>query len=146
MNRPFGIAVLGLLLGGCATAGGSRSKNEQTVRAFYDAALEHKDFQTARTYLGPVYTQHNPKAEDGPAGFEKFLNYLRAHHPASHVEVKRVFVDGDYVIMHCHEKLEPGDRGNAIVDIFRLENGRIVEHWDVIQPIPEAAANPNGMF
>jgi len=66
--------------------------------------------------------------------------------PNSRSEIKRVFADGDYVILHVHAVREPGTRGNAIVDIFRLEDGKIVEHWDVVQPIPEKAANPNGMF
>jgi predicted SnoaL-like aldol condensation-catalyzing enzyme len=57
-----------------------------------------------------------------------------------------VFADGDYVILHAHAVREPRTRGNAIVDIFRIEDGKIVEHWDVVQPIPEKAANANGMF
>jgi predicted SnoaL-like aldol condensation-catalyzing enzyme len=66
--------------------------------------------------------------------------------PASRSEITRVFADGDYVILHLHAVREPGTRGNAIVDIFKLENSKIVEHWDVVQPIPEKAANANGMF
>jgi predicted SnoaL-like aldol condensation-catalyzing enzyme len=68
--------------------------------------------------------------------------------PPAHAadEIKRVFADGDYVILHVHAVREPGTRGVAVVDIFKLENGKIVEHWDVVQPIPEKAANTNGMF
>ena len=66
--------------------------------------------------------------------------------PASRSEIKRVIADGDYVILHVNAVREPGPRGNAIVDIFKLENGKIVEHWDVAQDIPEKAANANGMF
>ncbi len=75
-----------------------------------------------------------------------FLQFLKEKFPASRSEIKRVFADGDYVILHVHAVREPGTRGNAIVDIFKLENGKIVEHWDVVQPIPEKAANANGMF
>ncbi len=58
-----------------------------------------------------------------------------------------MFADGDYVIVHVHAVREPGTRGNAIIDIYRLDGkGQIVEHWDVVQPIPEKAANENGMF
>jgi predicted SnoaL-like aldol condensation-catalyzing enzyme len=57
-----------------------------------------------------------------------------------------VFADGDYVLLHVHRLRTPGTRGDAIVDIFRLENGKIVEHWDIIQPLPEASANANTMF
>ena len=96
--------------------------------------------------MGPRYTQHNPNAADGPEGFKRFIEFLREKFPNAHSEIKKVFADGDYVILHVHAGREPGTRGNAIVDIFKLENGKIVEHWDVIQPIPEQAANNNGMF
>jgi predicted SnoaL-like aldol condensation-catalyzing enzyme len=71
---------------------------------------------------------------------------LRETFPELRAEVKRIFAEGDFVIAHTHGVREPGQRGTAIVDIFRLENGRIVEHWDVMQPIPETALNDNGMF
>jgi predicted SnoaL-like aldol condensation-catalyzing enzyme len=90
--------------------------------------------------------QHNPTAPDGIEGFKKFIGFLREKFPDSHSEIKKVFADGDYVILHVHAVREKGTRGNAIVDIFKLENGKIVEHWDVNQPIPEKAANENGMF
>jgi predicted SnoaL-like aldol condensation-catalyzing enzyme len=93
-----------------------------------------------------TYTQHNPNAPDGPEGFKIFLQFLKEKFPASRSEIKRMFADGDYVILHVHAVREPETRGNAIVDIFTLENGKIVEHWDVVQPIPEKAANANGMF
>ena len=87
-----------------------------------------------------------PGAADGPDGFRKFIGFLREKFPNSHSEIKRSFVDGDYVILHVHAVREPGTRGNAIIDIFKLEDGKIVEHWDVVQPIPENPANNNTMF
>ena len=129
-------------------AGGTplEEANEKTVLAFYDAGLNQKDFAAASQYFGAHYIQHNPLAKDGPEGFKAFLEFLRAKYPQSHSEIKQVFADGDYVILHVHAVREPGTRGNAIVDIFRLENGKIVEHWDVVQPIPDQSANSNGMF
>ena len=121
-------------------------QNKKTVAAFYDAALNRKDFEAAAQYIGPRYTQHNPNAKDGPEGLKGFLAFLREKFPGSRSEIKRIFADGDYVIVHVHAVREPGTRGNAIVDIFKLENGKVVEHWDVVQPIPESAANDNGMF
>ena len=104
-------------------------RDKKTVVDFYEKALNQKDFDA-----------------EGPEGLRAFLGFLKEKFPNSRSEIKRVFADGDYVILHVHAVREPGTRGNAIVDIFRLEDGKIVEHWDVVQPIPEKAANPNGMF
>jgi predicted SnoaL-like aldol condensation-catalyzing enzyme len=121
-------------------------ENKQIVAAFYEAGLNQKDFDAASKYLGPRYTQHNPAVVDGPEGLKAFITFLKDKFPNNRSEIKRIFADGDYVILHVHAVREPGTRGNAIVDIFKLENGKIVEHWDVIQPVPEKAANDNGMF
>ena len=120
--------------------------NKKTVRAFEDAALNQKDFGAASKYLGPRYTQHNPTAPDGPDGLKAYIAFLKEKFPNNHSEIKHIFADGDYVIVHDHAVREPGTRGNAIVNIYKLENGKVVEHWDVIQPVPEKAANDNGMF
>ena len=120
--------------------------NKKNVVEFYDKAINQKDFEAAAKYLGPRYTQHNPAAADGPEGLKAFLGFLREKFPNARSEIRRVFADGDYVILHVHAVREPGTRGAAIVDIFKLENGKIVEHWDVRQEVPEKAANSNGMF
>ncbi len=120
--------------------------NKKAVLAFYEAGLNAKDFDAASKYVGPKYIQHNPGAPDGIEGFKGFLAFLREKFPNSHSEIRRVFADGDFVILHVHAVREPGTRGRAIVDIFRLENGKIVEHWDVAQDIPEKPANGNTMF
>jgi predicted SnoaL-like aldol condensation-catalyzing enzyme len=120
--------------------------NKKNVVEFYNKAINDKDFDAASKYLGARYTQHNPVAADGPEGLKGFLGFLRDKFPNSRSEIKRVFADGDYVILHVHALREPGTRGRAIIDIFKLENGKIVEHWDVAQDVPEKAANSNGMF
>ena len=120
--------------------------NKKTVLEFYEAGLNKKDFEAASKYFGPKYIQHNPGAPDGIEGFKTFVNFLRTKFPNSHSEIKKVFADGDYVILHVHAVREPGTLGRAIVDIFRLENGKIVEHWDVAQDIPEKMPHNNGMF
>lgn len=143
------IALVGLALG-CARSdqgsGGHAEENRRVVTAFYEAGLNRKDYAAASRHFGVRYIQHNPTSDDGKEGFAKFVGYLRTNHPQSHSTIRQSFVDGDFVILHVLEKLHPNDRGNAIVDIFRLENGKIVEHWDVKQAIPDRAANRNGMF
>jgi len=130
-----------------AQAGGPQEEaNKKVVLDFYEKAINQKNFEAAAVHFGPRYTQHNPNAADGPEGLKAFLGFLREKFPASRSEVKRAFTDGDYVILHVHAVREPGTRGSAIVDIFKLEGGKIVEHWDVVQPIPEKALNANGMF
>ena len=128
------------------TATAQQEANRQAVLAFYHKALNDKDADAALAYLGDRYVQHNPNAEDGKECLRKFIGFLREKFPNSRSEIKRSFVDGDYVILHVHAVREPGTRGNAIIDVFKLENGKIVEHWDVVQPIPENPANSNGIF
>lgn len=120
--------------------------NKKVVLQFYQKALNDKDFAAAEPFLGPWYIQHNPFAQDGIEGFKNYIDYLKNTFPKAHSEVKRIMADEDYVILHVHSILEPGTKGQAIVDIFRLEHHKIVEHWDVIQDIPAQSANNNGMF
>jgi predicted SnoaL-like aldol condensation-catalyzing enzyme len=120
--------------------------NKKAVLEFYEKGLNQKDFDAASKYFGPKYVQHNPGAPDGIEGFKAFIALRKEKFPNAHSDIKRIFADGDYVILHVHNVPNPGDRGSAIVDIFRLENGKIVEHWDVVQPIPEKTANTNTMF
>jgi predicted SnoaL-like aldol condensation-catalyzing enzyme len=122
--------------------------NKANTVAFYQKALFDGDVENAfRIYAGASYRQHNPIIEDGMEGVRMFVTWIMANHPDAHGEIKRVFADGDYVILHSHwHGLSANPRGEAVVDIFRLEDGKMVEHWDVIQPIPETAANNNTMF
>ncbi len=121
-------------------------RNIRTVEAFYQAAINHKDFARASRYLGPTYIQHDPNAPDGPAGLKAFLAHLRAVLPRYHSRIVRAFATGHYVILQVHNWPTPGGNGVAIVDIFRLAHGRIVEHWDVHQKVPAHTANGHSMF
>jgi predicted SnoaL-like aldol condensation-catalyzing enzyme len=136
--------VLALVLAGPALA--DPEANKKIVIDFYDKALNQKDFEAAAKYIGPRYIQHNPLAADGPDGLKRLVTLLKEKFPNSRSEIKRAIAEGDLVVLHVHSVREPGQRGRAIVDIFRLENGKIVEHWDVIQDVPEKAANDNTMF
>jgi predicted SnoaL-like aldol condensation-catalyzing enzyme len=120
--------------------------NKKIVVDFYEKGLNQKDYDAAATYFGPRYVQHNPGAANGPEGFKRLVGFLKEKFPNSHSEIKRVIAEGDLVVLHVHSKRSPEERGRAIVDIFKVENGKIVEHWDVIQDIPEKSANDNTMF
>ncbi len=124
-------------------------RNKKNVVEFYNAVLNEKDFDKASKYVGATYIQHNPIGADGLEGIKGFIGFLKAKFPNNKSEIKRVFADGNYVIVHVHAVREPGTRGNAIFDLFRLDdNGKVLEHWDAVQPIPEPekAMNKNGMF
>src|SRR6266850_4661337 len=149
MTRITLLLAAGLLVWAApipAAADATLEANKKAVVEFYDAAINRKDFEAAAKFFGPRYVQHNPTAPDGIEGFKAFLGFLREKFPQSRSEIKRVWAEGDYVILHVHAVRTPGARGSAIVDVFKLENGKIVEHWDVIQEIPEKAANSNGVF
>ena len=120
--------------------------NKKVVVELYEKGINQKDFEAAAKHFGERYIQHNPRAADGAAGFKAFIGFLKEKFPNYHSEIKRVLADGDYVILHVHNVPEPGARGAAIIDIFRLENGKVVEHWDVRQDVPEKSANDNTMF
>ena len=120
--------------------------NKDVVLAFYEAAINRQDADAALAYVGPTYTQHNPRAPDGVAGLKGFLGYLKANAAGQKATVKRVVVQGDLVVLHVHSVPAAGGAGMAIVDIFRVDAGKIVEHWDVMQPVPDTAAHANGMF
>jgi predicted SnoaL-like aldol condensation-catalyzing enzyme len=151
VNRVIATVGLALALAGSgslamAQESVAEAQNKQIVLKFYEKALNAKNAEAAVSYFGSHYTQHNPGTADGIEGFRKFIEYLRQNYPQAHSEPKHVFADGNYVIIHSHAIREPGTRGAAVVDIFRLEDRKIVEHWDIIQPVPETAANSNGMF
>jgi predicted SnoaL-like aldol condensation-catalyzing enzyme len=97
-------------------------------------------------YFRPDYRQHNPMAGDGSAGLMAFLDEGCKRFPHARHNLQRVFADGDYVIAHTHVVLEPGTPGLAAIDIMRIEDGLIAEHWDAIQPVPETSQNGNTMF
>lgn len=149
-TRLSGVTAALLLLTTSAVLGETAQErldaNTKLVLEFYELAIKQKDFAAAEKYMGPYYIQHNPSAVDGKEGLKTFIQYLREKLPGYRSEIKRHFADGNYVILHVHNKPTPQSQGQAVVDIFRLENGKIVEHWDVVQPIPENPANENTMF
>ena len=121
--------------------------NKSIVREWNDLALnQRKPEEAVAKYLGPNYRQHNPGAADGAEPFIGFVKWFAQTYPDFRMESKRIIAEGDCVVLHSHLIRKPGERGTAVVDIFRLENGKIVEHWDVLQEVPETSANNNTMF
>jgi predicted SnoaL-like aldol condensation-catalyzing enzyme len=121
--------------------------NKSIVREWQELALnQRKPEEAVAKYLGPHYRQHNPGAADGAEPFIAFVKRFAQTFPDFRMESKRIIAEGNYVVLHSQLIRKPGDRGMAVVDIFRLENGKIVEHWDVVQEVPETSANNNTMF
>lgn len=145
--RKLAAFILVLLLVSPSIGGTIEDANKKIVRDFYELAFnQHKPTEAAKRYIGNRYIQHNPQVPDGaPAFYEYFESFFVAH-PRSCVEIKRVIAEGNLVVLHLRSRIDDQDRGRAIVDIFRVENGKIVEHWDVIQNVPEKSANGNTMF
>jgi predicted SnoaL-like aldol condensation-catalyzing enzyme len=124
----------------------NEKRNLQMTRDFYDKVLNGMHVDALDRYIAVDYIQHAPASADGLAGLRAFLEEKRAEAPANVTfTVKRMFADGDHVIVHHHVHWE-GFRGLAVVDIFRIAGDKFVEHWDVIQPIPEQSKNSNTMF
>ena len=122
-------------------------ENKRIIREWHELAInQRKPEEAVAKYLGPNYRQHNPGAGDGPEPFIATVKRFAQAFPELRMEPKRIIAEGDLVVLHSHLILRPGDRGSAVVDIFRLEKGKIVEHWDVVQEVPETPANKNTMF
>lgn len=122
-------------------------QNKQHAIAFYNLMFnQNSPKEAVEQYVGDVYIQHNPHVRDGKEGFIEYFERMAKEYPGKHVHVKRAIAEENYVVLHCHQTW-PGDQEYAGMDIFRFdENGKIVEHWDVLQVLPTESKHENGVF
>ncbi len=120
--------------------------NLALVTQMYHEVLIAMDSSAVDRFIAPHYVQHSSLAEPGVAALKAFLDMVRERSPDARQTIHRTLVDGDMVAVHVHVERFPGDPGLAVVDMFRCQNGMIVEHWDVLQDVPARPVNPHSMF
>ncbi|TXF90233.1 hypothetical protein FUA23_06860 [Neolewinella aurantiaca] len=120
--------------------------NKQTAEAFYRMAYEGNPAGAVEKYVGSTYIQHNPAVADGPAGFIDYFERMHREYPEKSLRFLRCIAEGDLVALHTHQTW-PGNDQYVTMDFFRFdEDGKIVEHWDAIQQVPNEMAHENGMI
>jgi predicted SnoaL-like aldol condensation-catalyzing enzyme len=143
---PFIALVLAIIATPSEAAKCKLKPKDVATRFMTQFYVDKQVRQAFETWVDPGYIQHNPMAASGRDAAIAFLEPFFAGNPAITYSIKRIIADGNLVAVHAHGRFSPEDRGVAVVDILRIEGCKVMEHWDVVQPVPEKAANTNGMF
>jgi len=119
--------------------------NKKIVLDFYNTVVNDKNYDAAIKYLGSNFKEHSFNSIDGLAGLEQGIKFL-IKHPNSDIIIKRILAEHDLVMLHVHTILEPDTLGYAMMELFRVEDGKVVEHWDISESIPDHLYHKNGVF
>ena len=121
-------------------------QNKELAKKLLELAFTKKDVNAAAELITDEYIQHNPGVPTGKSGFVNAIPFFYQMFPDLKWDLKHIWADGDYVIVHSHYQFAKEGNGSAVVDIFRIKDSKIDEHWDVLQEIPATMAHNNGMF
>ena len=122
-------------------------ENKEIVARFYEIVFNGHNHDKVADFLKEDYIQHNPGVRTGREGFMSFIREFHQKNPPDfRLNIKRMIAEGDYVVVHLHADSKSAKLQAAVVDIYRIEDGKLAEHWDVVQPVPKESANTNTMF
>lgn len=120
--------------------------NKKIAVDFFNAVVNQKDYELAKQFVGPYFKEHSFHSSDGIEGLKNGIIYFLAKYPHSKTVIKRIIAENDYVMLHTHIILDENTSGSAVMELFRLENEKVIEHWDITEDIPDKLEHTNGVF
>lgn len=132
---------------GAGTLSETEVRNREVVLGLYETQFNTGDFEQVRRFYAPDFVDHNPEVPGGDLdGLERYVGEWASRFPDIELRIVRVLVDGDFVVLHVQGRLTPESEPDAVMEIWRVRDGLLAEHWEVVQPVAVNRANPNSVF